>query len=260
MTVEGKPQDGNETPAPEATPIPAPQDGNGKDALAIEQAKKLEAVGLEKKARKRAQEAEKALELANAKLQEIADKDKSEVDKANAKAAKLEQELAHERTQSADTNRRMVVLRQGVQSQYVKYVASELKEAQASEDFEAEKWFGDLKKSSPVFFGEKTAAPGSGEGGASLAGQGDKAAQLQAIKQKITELLPHRKDEKVEFEIMNLSAKAERIIKELKGRREKEHDQWLRHPNLQLLPRARLLAFPRIMPIGFIISPRGKLS
>lgn len=176
-----------------------------------------EIIAQKRKANKEAQEYKKRTEALEAELQAIKEKDLSEKEKAEARAKKLEIELEKERTERAHLTRVNTAISQGIQPEYTDYIALELAKAEKADDadFNASDWFAALKEKKPAFFGGNgTPPPGSGGGGPVVGKQG-KAAELDAIKKEIALLLPHRHHQGNEMRIFNLSAKAEKLAKEL---------------------------------------------
>lgn len=207
-------QDAPENTAPEATPADDVQDT---PTPAFDESKAKELLAQKRRANKEAQDAKKEAEALRAELQAIKEKDLSDKEKAEAKAKKLELELANERTERAHLARVNTAIGKGVQSEYTDYIASQLKKAEEADgaDFNAEEWFSALKENKPAFFGGNgTPPPASGQGGPTV-GKGGKAGELEAIKKEIASLLPYRHHQGNELKIMNLSAKAERLAKEL---------------------------------------------
>jgi len=169
------------------------------------------------KQRKRAQAAEKKMAELEAELRKIREKDMSEKERAEAKAKELEMELAKERQERMHLTRVTIAQGHGVESDYTDYIASELKNASEAqgEDFDTEKWFEDLKKTKPAFFGSvKTSAPASGEGGATsgIGKKGTKDQQIADMEAEITALMKAsamggRRSPQVENQLFNLRRK-----------------------------------------------------
>lgn len=199
--------------APDATQ-PAPALDAGPDTSDL-QAKFEDMRKQKSRANKEAQELKRNYEAMQAKLQEYEDRDKSEVEKALAKAEKAEKAMIEMANKASHLERVTAVISAGVEATYSDYIAGELAKAQdADGEIDVPKWLENFKTKNPAFFGSKTPAPASGQGGPGPAnGKGGKAGQLEAINQEIAELQkdPRRNQQ----QLLNLRIQAGRLQREI---------------------------------------------
>jgi DNA repair exonuclease SbcCD ATPase subunit len=209
MSEDTQPTPVVEPPAVQDTDPPAPAPDAGTDTTDL-QAKFEDMRKQKSRTNKENQELKKNYEAMQAKIQEYEDRDKSELEKAQAAKEKAEKAMLDMAAKAAHLERVASVVSAGVESNYSDYIAGELAKAQdADGELDVSKWMEDYKTKNPAFFGSKTPAPASGQGGPGPAnGKGGKAGQLQLINEQIETLMKKQPSEANEVELFNLRRQA----------------------------------------------------
>jgi len=200
-----------ETPAPEADPTPESQDEPGKSLSPAEVEALISKFKKEKSAANReAQAVKKRLEEFEKAEAERKQAEMSELEKLQAKVQEAQAALAEKDAAIAQAKREAAARDAGVDPAYVDYAASAYAKDPDNPDF-----WDEFKKSHPAMFGGNGEAPGSAGGGPSTTGTNSKAAELSAIKERISQLQMNRGSDKVELELQRLFDQAAAIQKEL---------------------------------------------
>ncbi len=130
--------------------------------------------------------AQKELDEALAKLKEIDDKDKSDLDKEREKREEAEKKLLDALSSAASTNRVNTALSQGIVSKFAKHAASDLSDAiEANENLDPEKWWEDYKTNNPELYGTAKPLPTGGGGPGPGGGAPSRDEKLKAVEEEI---------------------------------------------------------------------------